>query len=125
MKNTKKLSKFKSKNIKHAFTGTKLTQYSGLSPMMKYLNRLKLGGELNNLFPTVMYNSSKFSNAQLFLSVILASFAGVHRLQRIAHFSRDILVMKLLGLDKGLNKDVRRFDRSNSLWQSGRRYQGL
>lgn len=106
MKNTKKLSKFKSKNIKHAFTGTKLTQYSGLSPMMKYLNRLKLGGELNNLFPTVMYNSSKFSNAQLFLSVILASFAGVHRLQRIAHFSRDILVMKLLGLDKGLNKDV-------------------
>jgi hypothetical protein len=106
MKNKKKLSKFKDKNIHHEFTGTKLTQYSGLSPMMKYLNRLKLGKKLNKIFPTVMYNSSKFSNVQLFLSVILASFAGIHRLQRIAHFTRDILVVKLLGLKTGLNKDV-------------------
>ena len=106
MKNKKKLSKFKDKNIRHEFTGTKLTQYSGLSPMMKYLNRLKLGRKLNIIFPTVMYNSSKFSNVQLFLSVILASFAGIHRLQRIAHFTRDILVVKLLGLSEGLNKDV-------------------
>ena len=106
MKNTKKLSKFKSKKIKHAFTGTKLTQYSGLSPMMKYLNRNKLSKEINELFPTIMYNASKFSNAQIFLSIILSSFAGVYRLQRIAHFTRDILVMNILGLSKELNKDV-------------------
>jgi len=106
MKNTKKLSKFKSKNIKHAFTGTKLTQYSGLSPMMKYLNRNKLSREINKLFPTIMYNASKFSNAQICLSIILSSFSGVYRLARIAHFTRDILVMNLLGLSKGLNKDV-------------------
>jgi hypothetical protein len=43
---------------------------------------------------------------QLFLAVILSSFAGVHRLQRIAHFTRDILVMKLFSLNKALNKDV-------------------
>lgn len=106
MKNTKKLSKFKSKNIKHSFTGTKLTQYSGLSTMMKYLNKLKLGHELNGLFPTIMYNASKFSNAQVLLSVVLASLAGVHRLKRIGHFTRDVLVMNLLGLWKGLNKDT-------------------
>lgn len=106
MKNTKKLSKFKSKKIDHSFTGTKLTQYSGLSAMMKYLNRLKLGHELNELFPTVMYNACKFSNAQVLLSVVLASLAGVHRLKRIAHFTRDVLVMNLLGLEKGLNKDI-------------------
>jgi hypothetical protein len=65
-----------------------------------------LGSELNKLFPTVLYNSSQFSNVQLFLAVILSSFAGVHRLQRIAHFTRDILVMKLFSLNKALNKDV-------------------
>lgn len=106
MKNTKKKSKFKSKNIRHAFTGVKLTQYSGLSPIMKYLNGQNLGKELNKIFPTLMYNSSKFSNVQVLLSVVLASIAGVHRLKRISHFTRDSLVMNLLGLEKDLNKDV-------------------
>lgn len=106
MKNTKKLSKFKSNIIKHSFTGTKLTQYSGLSSIMKYLNKLKLGHDINLIFPTIMYNACKFSNAQVLLSVVLASLAGVHRLKRIAHFTRDALVMNLLGLDRGLNKDV-------------------
>jgi hypothetical protein len=118
MKNTKKLSQFKSKNISHAFTATKLTLYSGLSPMMKYINSLKLGSDLNKLFPTLMYNASKFSNAQVLLSVVLASLAGVQRLKRIAHFTADILIMKLLGLDKGLNKDVMGV-RLKQLGQSG------
>jgi len=106
MKNTKKKSKFKSKNIKHEFTGERLTQYTGLSPIMKYLKRAKLPKGFNELFPTMMHNSTKFSNVQVLLSVVLASLSGVHRLKRIAHFTRDTLVMKLLGLEKGLNKDV-------------------
>jgi hypothetical protein len=104
--NTKMKSKFKSKNFKHEFTSSKLTPYSGLSPIMKYLNKEGLGKELNKLFPTQMYNSNKFSNVQVLLSVVLASLAGVNRLKRIANFTRDYLVMNLLGLEKGLNKDV-------------------
>ena len=105
-KNKQKKSKFKSKNIKHSFTGTMLTKYAGLSPLMKYLNKIKLGQKLNELFPTIMHNATKFTNAQIMMSIILASFSGMNRLIKIANFTCDALVMALLGLDKELNKDV-------------------
>ena len=107
MKNkNRKKSTFKSKNIKHSFTGTKLTKYAGLSPIMKFIKKIKLGKELNELFPTVMYNSTKFSNVQVLISAVLASFASVKRISRIATFTHDPLVTELLNLSTGLNKDV-------------------
>ena len=102
----KKKSQFKSKNVKHSFTGNKLTNYAGLSPIMKYINKLKLGLSLNNIFPTIMHNTTKFTHVQILLSVVLASFAGINRLQRIAAFTHDALVKALLNLETGLNKDV-------------------
>ncbi len=106
MKNNNKKSKFKSKNISSSFTGTQLTKYAGLSPIMKYINNMKLGQQLNELFLTAMHNSTKFINVQILLAVILASFVGINRLIKIAAFTYDSLVMALLGLNKGLNKDV-------------------
>ena len=105
-KTKSKTSRFKSKNIKNSFTGEKLTSYAGLSPIMKHINKLKLGQELNDLFPTQMHNSSKFSNVQIMMAVILASFSGINRLIKISFFTCDSLVMALLGLSTGLNKDV-------------------
>ncbi len=105
-KNKQKKSEFKSKNVKHSFTGTMLTKYAGLSPLMKYLNKIELGQQLNGLFPTIMRNATKFTNAQVIMSIILASFSGVNRIIKIANFTCDSLVMALLGLEKNLNKDV-------------------
>ncbi|MFQ5752455.1 MAG: IS1380 family transposase, partial [bacterium] len=85
---------------------TMLTSYAGLSPLMKYLNKMKLGQKLNELFPTIMHNATKFTNAQIMMSIVLASFSGLNRLIKIANFTCDALVMALLGLDKELNKDV-------------------
>ena len=104
--NSHKKSQFQSKAVKHSFTGNKLTNYAGLSPMMKYINKLQLGLSLNNLFPTLLHNATKFSHVQILLSVVLASFAGINRLKRIAAVTHDALVKVLLGLETGLNKDV-------------------
>jgi hypothetical protein len=104
--NHHKKSQFQSKDVKHSFTGNKLTNYAGLSPIMKYINKLKLGLSLNNLFPTLMHNATKFTHVQILLSVVLASFAGINRLKRIAAFTHDALVKVLLGLETRLNKDV-------------------
>jgi len=104
-KNTKLLA-YKTQKIDYSFTGTRLTQYAGLSAIMKFLNKLDIGKELNNHFPTIKYNSTKYSNAQIFLSILLSSFAGINRLKRISNFTQDSLVMLLLNLKKGLNKDV-------------------
>ena len=102
----KRLSKFKTKKVKTSFDGKKLTKHSGLYPVMKYINKLNLGQQLNDLFPTEMHNATKFSNVQILLTVILASFVGINRFVQIAMFSFDSLVMTLLGLPKGFNKDV-------------------
>lgn len=104
--NKQRKSKFKSKRINHSFTGTMLTQYAGLSSIMNYLNKINLGQKLNDLFPTEIYNATKFTNVQVFLSVILSSVSGINRLKRITHFTSDPLVMALLGLEKKFNKDV-------------------
>lgn len=106
MKNTNKKSKFKSKNVKNSFNGHRITKYAGLSPIMEFINHIKLGQHLNELFPTIMHNSTKFRNVHILLSVLLASLSGVNRLIKIATFTHDPLVMALLNLKKGMNKDV-------------------
>lgn len=107
MQNTNKTSQFKSETLVHSFTGKQITAYAGLSPVVQCINsKFKLGEKLNSLFPTTMHNATKFTTAQAMLAVLLASFAGVHRLSRIAVFSHDAVVQRLLGLKQGLNKDV-------------------
>lgn len=106
MKGKNKTVKFQSKSIKSSFTGSRMTLYSGLAPIMKFFKRDNIAKELNHLFPTEGQNAMKFSKLQLMLSVILASLSGVNRLTRIAVFTHDELVKALLGLKKGLNKDV-------------------
>ena len=117
-KNKKKRARFQSENVKHSFTGSLLTKYAGLSPVMKYINKLKIGDNLSELFPTLLYNSTKFSNVQVLLSVVLASFSGVRHLTRVANFTGDSLVMRLLGLKKVFNKDIISV-RLKSLGQAG------
>lgn len=105
-KNKQKKSKFKSKNVKCSFTGKLLTKYSGLSVIMSYLNKLGLGQQLDELFPTMLHNATKFSTTQIMLAVVLASLCGINRMTHIASFTFDSLTMFLLGLPCGLNKDV-------------------
>lgn len=117
---TKNKQKFRytTKKIKHSFTGRLLTKYAGLSPIMDYINKLIIGEELNELFPTEKNNATKFSNTQVILSVLLASLAGINRVIRISNFTSDSLVQRILNLNKNLNKDVIA-QRLKKLGQSG------
>lgn len=103
---TNKTSKYANKKVKTSFTGKKLTRHAGLSPVMNYINGHMLGQQLNDLFPTEIQNATKFNNVQIMLAVVLASFVGINRLIQIATFTFDSLVIALLGLPTGLNKDV-------------------
>lgn len=106
MKNTKKKLKGNTKVIKSTFTGTKLTKYSGLNIVSKYFRKQGIGKEINDLFPTTWYNSTKFGMNQILLSVIFASLAGINRLKRIANFTNDSLLHVILKLDKGINENA-------------------
>jgi hypothetical protein len=106
MKYTKKQRKEQIKTVNHSFTGNKITKYSGLNVVAKYLRREKVDRNISYLFPTHWYNSTKFGYCQILLGVIMASLAGVNRISRISNFTEDSLVKSLLGLGKRINKDA-------------------
>ena len=105
-KNTRETTKFKSKKVKSFFTGSRITKYAGLSPIMQYIGKHGIDSSLNSLFPTINYNSQKFSKIQILLSILLSSLSGVNRIVKIANFTKDCLVMSLLNLEKCINKDA-------------------
>lgn len=92
--------------LEHSFTGKKLTAYSGLSPIKKFLSKIGIADDLNRLFPSSQYNSLKFITAQIMMAVMFGSFCGINRLSRITNMTADPLVMKLLGLKNPFNKDL-------------------
>lgn len=106
MKNKPKLMQFKGKTLKHDFTGSQITKYAGLSPISQFNKKENLYDELNDLFPTIKYNSTKFSISQIITCIILASQSGINRLSRFSNFSYDPLVQSILGLPSGINKDA-------------------
>lgn len=92
--------------IENSFTEEKLTSYSGINPLSKFVDKIGIRKELNRLFPTAEYKTLKFLDVQILLSILFASLAGVNRISRITNMSSDPLIMKLLGLTKAFNKDV-------------------
>ena len=77
-----------------------------LIPIKNFINKLKIGEQINELFPTEKTNAVKYSNGQIMLSLLLSSLSGINRAVRIANFTADSLVQTLLNLSKHLNKDV-------------------
>jgi len=125
-KKKKKSLKIKNNTIKHDFDSHELTSYSGLKPISGYLHNVGIIRFLEENFPTDIQNATKFSTAQVLSAVVLASLAGVSRQEKIAHFTADPLVLQLLGLENGLNKDVIGV-RTKQLGQAGaiRLHEGL
>ena len=101
-KSTKKLE-FKEVKVEKDFTSEKLTCYSGLTAINDYVNHLGLFKELDQTFKTVKHNATKLLNIQIFSAIIYASLCEVSRLSKIAKFTEDPLVRKLLGLTEGLD----------------------
>ena len=106
MKSKRKKQRVKLENIDYSFTGNNLTMFSGLAPLFKFFDKIRLHDELDKHFQTSMSNATKHKSSQLMLSVIAASLCGVSHLSNISIFTADILVKALLGLPNGINKDV-------------------
>lgn len=106
MKDKRKSKRIKPQNIVSSFTSKRLTMFSGLAPIFKFFDTLRLFDEFDKHFNTQISNATKYLNSQLMLSVVSASMCGVSRLSKIAIYTSDVLVKALLGLPNGINKDV-------------------
>ena len=70
-KNKNKKREICKKNIKHSFTGKRLTLYSGISPIHRHLHKkVKLFRKLTKFFPDVLGNAGQYSDVQLLTLMI-------------------------------------------------------
>lgn len=106
MKNTKKKLKGQSKVVKHSFTGSNITKYSGLNTVAKYMNKQGIIKSLSTLFPTRWHSATRFGVNQVLISIIMASFCGINRINKISSFTGDGLTRVLLNLNKAINENA-------------------
>ena len=106
MKNTKKKLKGQSKTVRHSFTGSNITKYSGLNTVAKYMNKQGIIKSVSILFPTHWHSATKFGVNQVLISIIMASFCGINRINKISTFTGDGLTRILLKLNKAINENA-------------------
>jgi hypothetical protein len=106
MKNTKNKLKSQSKVVKHSFTGSNITKYSGLNTAVKYMNKQGIIKSVSTLFPAQWHSATKFGVNQVLISIIMASFCGINRINKISSFTGDGLTRVLLKLDKAINENA-------------------
>ena len=102
----KKTIEFKAGKADKNFTNERLTSFTGLTVVSNYIQKEGLTRLLDKLFPTDDYNSTKFTNTQIFLSIVLSSMSDIHRMRRIENFTCDPLIQHLLGLNKNIDHDT-------------------
>ncbi|MFQ5772410.1 MAG: IS1380 family transposase [bacterium] len=106
MKIKKKIRDKEADKIKVNFSGGRLTNYSGILPLFKFMKKLRFFGMLEENVSIPMGSNALYSNGQILSSIILGVFSGLNRICKIETFSRDPLVQKLLKLPKHIDEDT-------------------
>lgn len=104
-KNTKTI-RFASIKTTNSFSAERLTQYGGLGVLFKFMEKLSIPHLLDEVFPTVKHNATKFSTTQVFLSFLCAALCGVKHISSVETFTKDVLVKTILGLKKHIDQDT-------------------
>lgn len=94
----KKYNKKTAKNIaKKEFTANELTNFSGISTIFNFMNKLGVMKRLNDI-DLGMYHNIIYQTGTLLSLMILGIQSGMNRLSKLETFSMDPLVQSLLGL---------------------------
>jgi len=125
-KGTKKYLEITTGKVENSFTrvlrkvqaNERLTHYSGLGTIWEYVRSNGLMSLLNRTFPTIKQSATKFTNIQIFMSIVLGHVCGIHRLIRLENFTNDPLVRHLLALPDRVEDSTFK-DRLLKLGESG------
>lgn len=106
MKNKKKIRDKEADKITVSFNGGRLTNYSGILPLFRFMKKVKFFGTLEENVDLRMGLNALYSNGQILSSIILGVFSGLNRICKIETFTHDPLVQKLLKLGKHIDEDT-------------------
>jgi len=97
------------KTIRTSFTGGKLTNYSGIYPMFKFMKKMGLDHLYSQKISLEQKTNQIYSLSQIFNAVILGTLSGMNRLSKIENFTLDPLVRYLLAIENKLDIDTIRY----------------
>jgi len=106
MKNKKRAKKKKAHKIKASFTGGRLTNYSGIWPIFKFMQRLKVIEHLEHSIHLPVGDNALYATGQILNSIVLGVLSGLNRICKIESFTHDPLIQYLLNLPKQLDEDT-------------------
>jgi len=70
------------------------------------MNKQGIIKSVSSLFPTRWHSATRFGVNQVLISIIMASFCGINRINKISSFTGDGLTRVLLKLDKAINENA-------------------
>jgi len=108
MKNKKKKAKNKAVKIDASFNGGNLTNFSGLLPLHKFMNKLGFSHLIEKTITLPKASNTLFSMRQIIEAVILGMLSGANRIIKIEKMTMDPLIQKLLNLHKHIDNDTLR-----------------
>lgn len=116
MKKSKK--KIRARNVEVKFDSKELTNYSGIKPVVKFMEKLGFREAVEAKLGIKTHHNIEYSTVQILMTIVLGIISGMNRIVKIEKFSRDPLVRALLGIREKLDKDtiigrLKRFEMKN------------
>jgi len=106
MKNKKRFGRIKVHKIKTSFDGGRLTNYAGILPFFKFMQKLNVFNRLEASLSIPVGKNVQYLTSQIISSIVMGIFSGLNRIYKIESFTRDPLVQKLLALSGPIDKDT-------------------
>ena len=102
-------NKIRNKKVNTSFSGGNLTNYSGIYPLFKFMNKMGINHLFKKKISLAEKSNQKYTLSQIFYAVILGTLSGMNRLIKIEHFTLDPLVRHLLAIEAKLDIDTIRY----------------
>ena len=106
MKNKKRAKRKKAHKIKASFSGGRLTNYSGIWPIFKFMEKLKVMEHLERWIALPVGDNAVYATSQILTSIVLGILSGLNRICKIESFTHDPLIEYLLDLPRQLDEDT-------------------
>jgi hypothetical protein len=106
-KTTKKRNKIKAnaEKIKTSFDAGRLTNYSGILPIYKFMTRIGIPKLLETI-SIRSYHNTQHRTSNILSAIILGLISGLNRIKKIETFSKDPLIREILGIDEKIDEDT-------------------
>lgn len=80
MKNKKCTKRKKAHKIKASFSGGRLTNYSGIRPIFKFMEKLKVMEYLEQTIYLPVGDNALYATSQILTSIVLGVLSGLNRI---------------------------------------------